>query len=353
MGNKVNNINSFSISIALTTYNGEKYLTEQLDSLAKQTCPPIELVICDDGSTDKTIEIIRYFAKTAQFEVRIYENKKNIGYVDNFFKVSKLCKGDWIAFCDQDDIWLPNKLEMVGSIITGNGNDDLLLISHSSEKVTKNLKFMGQRSPDFKKSEIIKQNQHYGLWVLHGFSCIVRRNLISEFDFSKRPRDFNSGKKQAHDVWVCMLTNALGNMYTIKEPLAYWRRHNTATTLSISDVEVPTLKSKIKNSQNFGSELYNFRAKVAKESSDTMKSLALDHEKNKKIYDSLMNASLLFDGLSENFSSREQLYLTKGFFKKSKYLVKFVFTGIYFGSKFHAFGFKSFLKDLHYVVFLR
>jgi hypothetical protein len=67
-----------------------------------------------------------------------------------------------------------------------------------------------------------------------GCLCTIGSRLISEFDCSKRPRDFNSGKKQAHDIWIFMLANALGNTYTIKEPLAYWRRHDEASTFFIS-----------------------------------------------------------------------------------------------------------------------
>lgn len=338
------------ISIAMATYNGEKYIQEQLDSIRCQTTQPDELVVCDDGSTDNTVAIITKFAKTVTFKVRIYENEINLGYVDNFFKAARLCEGKWISFCDQDDVWLPNKLEEVSKVISKKSKDNLLLIAHSAEKVTKNLELMGQRSPNFKRSEMIEKNKHYGLWVLHGFSCVIHSKLISEFDWTKRPSDFNSGKKQAHDVWICMLTNALGNMYTIKEPLVYWRRHNTATTLSISDVEVPSLKSKIKNSQNFGSELYNFRATVAKESSDTMKLLALDHKEDIDIYESLMKESMLFDKLSTHLTLRERLYVTKGFFTKLRYFIQMLINGVYFGNKFYAFGWKSFLKDLHYVV---
>lgn len=338
------------ISIAMATYNGEKYIQEQLDSLAQQSTLPYELVVCDDDSTDNTIEIITSFSKSAPFKVRIYENETNLGYVENFFKVANLCQGNWISFCDQDDVWLSNKLEKVSKVISEKRDDDLLLISHSAEKVTENLELMGQRSPNFKRSEIIGKNQNYGLWALPGFSCVVNRKLISEFDWTKRPSDFNSGKKQAHDVWVCMLVNALGNMYTIKESLVYWRRHNLAETLSISDIKLPTLKSKIKNSQNFGSEVYDFRATVAKESSYTMRLLALDHEKDRDIYNCFLEESILFDRLSDNLSKRKRLYVAKGFFRKLHYFMEMLKEGVYVGNKFYVFGWKSFLKDLHHTV---
>jgi glycosyltransferase involved in cell wall biosynthesis len=104
-----------SISVAMCTYNGAKYLREQLESIAAQTRLPTELVICDDRSTDSTLDIIRDFANTAPFPVRVHLNSVNLGgaakgITKNFEQASGLCTGVLIAFCDQDDVWLPQKL---------------------------------------------------------------------------------------------------------------------------------------------------------------------------------------------------------------------------------------------------
>lgn len=101
------------VSIAMATYNGAQYLREQLDSLAAQTRPPDELVVTDDGSTDSTLEILADFAKSAPFPVRLFENPINLGYNKNFEKAAKLCTGDIVFFCDQDDVWLPQKIDTV------------------------------------------------------------------------------------------------------------------------------------------------------------------------------------------------------------------------------------------------
>ena len=99
------------VSIALATYNGEPFLMEQLESLAQQTLLPAELVVSDDGSTDKTIEIVREFAAHAPFDVVVLEHGARLNYRLNFRRAAKHCSGDLIAFCDQDDVWVPNKLE--------------------------------------------------------------------------------------------------------------------------------------------------------------------------------------------------------------------------------------------------
>jgi len=103
------------ISIAMATYNGESFLAEQLDNLAKQTLKPLELVVCDDGSTDDTVAILEGFAALAPFPVSIHRNGTRLGHTENFLKAANLCSGKWIGFCDQDDVWLPNKLEVVAS----------------------------------------------------------------------------------------------------------------------------------------------------------------------------------------------------------------------------------------------
>ena len=99
------------ISVALCTYNGEQFLSRQLASIQQQTRTPDELVVCDDCSTDRTLEILQDFAASAAFPVRITQNDDNLGFVANFERAIQLCQGDLIALCDQDDIWYPTRLE--------------------------------------------------------------------------------------------------------------------------------------------------------------------------------------------------------------------------------------------------
>ena len=96
------------IDILLATYNGEKYLPELLSSLEQQTYTDWKLIIIDDCSKDKTIDILHSFKETSKHSVEIFINSKPVGCgKDNFFALAKKSTSDYIAFCDQDDVWLP------------------------------------------------------------------------------------------------------------------------------------------------------------------------------------------------------------------------------------------------------
>jgi glycosyltransferase involved in cell wall biosynthesis len=99
------------ISVALCMYQGSAWIQEQLASVAAQTRPPDEVVVCDDASHDDGCALVRAFAARAPFPVRLYENPGNLGFVKNFERAIGLCSGDVIALCDQDDVWAPEKLE--------------------------------------------------------------------------------------------------------------------------------------------------------------------------------------------------------------------------------------------------
>lgn len=101
------------ISVALCTYNGERYIREQLESILNQTMKVDEIVVCDDGSTDNTLPIIEGLAGTTDTAIHIHRNETNLGPAKNFQKAINLCSGDIIFLSDQDDIWVPEKVSTI------------------------------------------------------------------------------------------------------------------------------------------------------------------------------------------------------------------------------------------------
>jgi glycosyltransferase involved in cell wall biosynthesis len=100
------------ISIAMATYNGEKYLREQIDSILRQTYKDFEVIICDDCSTDSTWSILQKY-EDIDTRIHCYLNEINVGFRKNFEKAILLCRGEYIALSDQDDIWTDNHLELL------------------------------------------------------------------------------------------------------------------------------------------------------------------------------------------------------------------------------------------------
>lgn len=113
--------NDTFISITMATYNGEKFLEQQISSILNQTYTNFELIICDDCSTDKTKEILSNYAKK-DTRIKLHFNEKNLGFKQNFEKCISFVQGEYIAFCDQDDIWESYKLEVS---LQGIGTNDI------------------------------------------------------------------------------------------------------------------------------------------------------------------------------------------------------------------------------------
>ncbi len=117
-----------TISVVIATYNGEKYILKQLESLYMQKLRPDEVIICDDLSGDSTVEIVnKYIArKHLEDSWHVYVNEKKLGYSDNFFNAALKATGDYIFFCDQDDVWFENKISEMTAIMEKDKNIGLL-----------------------------------------------------------------------------------------------------------------------------------------------------------------------------------------------------------------------------------
>ena len=110
----------YKITTILCTYNGAAYIEQQLQSIIKQSQEVDEIIICDDGSTDKTLEIIATFMKYKPTKIQLYVNKETLRVNKNFEKALRLSTGDYIFFSDQDDIWETNKVELILKIFKEN-----------------------------------------------------------------------------------------------------------------------------------------------------------------------------------------------------------------------------------------
>ena len=211
-----------SISVAMATYNGARFLAEQLESIAQQTTLPHELVISDDGSTDNTLEIVKRFAVSAPFEVRILDKKSRLGFADNFLFAAENCVGEVIMFSDQDDVWLPSKLEVGLARILA---DESLLSMHQLTMTNRDL-YPGERWNQGIESDRTFEPLELDPWSGWGNTMMFRRELAAMVPRQERPRHPEAHRLLSHDTWLYVLAAALGRISHIAQPLILYRQHD-------------------------------------------------------------------------------------------------------------------------------
>jgi len=187
-----------TVSVALCTYNGARFLDAQLASLAAQTYRPLELVVCDDRSTDDTLAVLAKFASTAPFPVHIVQNEAQLGYKANFKKAARLCRGELVAFCDQDDVWSPAKLEACCERF---GDPDVVLVIHDAAVCDATGTPIGGTVYDGKLDVVLRAG-HFEPWSSAlGFTEVFRPSLL-DVDGVQAVVDHWSGTELAHDQLV-------------------------------------------------------------------------------------------------------------------------------------------------------
>lgn len=231
---------NFTVSIALCTYNGEKYISQQLDSYMVQTILPDEIVVCDDRSSDRTLQIIQDFAlRHPAIEWRIYQNEVNLKSIKNFEKAIGLCTRDIIFLCDQDDVWMPSKIEKMLHYFEKDTNA-LLLFSNA-----KLIDAYGKELDDT-------------LWSKWGFTEQIQKNWQSnKRAFFDLYRNFN----KVTGATLAFRATLKKNIFPIKLPENYW--HDTWFALNAAGLKglrflnEPTIFYRIHPEQQVGVEVKN------------------------------------------------------------------------------------------------
>ncbi|MCJ8327998.1 MAG: glycosyltransferase family 2 protein [Campylobacterales bacterium] len=221
------------VSIAMCTYNGERYLKEQLDSILNQSYKNIEIIICDDKSTDNTIEIIKNYLNKFD-NIKLFENKDNLGFVKNFEKVISLCKGEYISLCDQDDIWNLNKID----IFLNNIDDNLLIYTDA-----KLINGQGKELNEFLlkgKKNCVKGKCNKSLLFdncISGNTLMFKKDLLEHILPIPLNVDF-------HDKWIAFIASTYGSIVYYDKALISYRRYDEQVT-AVKKKKYKSLKEKI------------------------------------------------------------------------------------------------------------
>lgn len=233
-----------SISVALAVYNGEKFLPELLTSLESQTLKPGELIVVDDCSSDNSIKIIEKFVSS--FPKKIFRNEKNSGAVESFRKAVSLCSGEYIALCDQDDIWLPSKLLLAEEKIKKlDANKpavvftDLTVINERGEIVAPSFwKLRSSNPKNFSLKNILFGN------IITGCTTLFNKPMAEAL--SKMPANV-----MMHDHWLALIAYSFGTYGVICEPTVLFRSHTTNVTDKSNASFINNFIASFKNEEDY------------------------------------------------------------------------------------------------------
>lgn len=205
------------ISIALCTFNGAQFLCEQMDCLLEQDYPNLEIIAVDDGSTDNTLAILHDYAQR-DARVQVHQNASNLGYRCNFVKAFRLCRGNFIAPCDQDDIWSHNKLSKLHALI---GNHPMSF--SNSELVDEQGNPLNRSMADHRHLADISDPATFAFAnCVSGHAMLFTKQVLTAA-LPFPPNLF-------HDEWLAFTATTLGTIKYCPQTLVKYRQHNSAVT---------------------------------------------------------------------------------------------------------------------------
>lgn len=211
------------ISVVMCTYNGARFIREQLDSILNQTYPIYELIIQDDCSTDETVEIVKEYTSRDK-RIKLFINSTPLGFNYNFSSALFKASGDYIATSDQDDIWRVDKLQVLMHYINGR-----TLLFHNSYLFYESR----NKTVGLKNANNIIYNDLYLLLkpFVPGHECFFSRNILPLYkSIVERERNIS------YDTLLLLVAISLGKVQFVNEGLVYWRRHPKATSFNTSHI---------------------------------------------------------------------------------------------------------------------
>ncbi|TDA67423.1 glycosyltransferase family 2 protein [Sulfuricurvum sp. IAE1] len=206
-----------TVSVIIASYNGASYIRAQLESIAAQTLQPEEIIVQDDCSSDDTVEIVRSYL--SRLPIRLHVNPENLGYVRNFESALAKAQGEYIALCDQDDVWEPHKLE---TLVNAIGNKSLVysdsyLIDAQGKSIGKTLsqklrnRFIAASTP----LSFVYDN------CVSAHAMLLHRSLL--------PHLFPFPSRIHFDAWIAACAASAGGIAYVDEPLVGYRQHASNT----------------------------------------------------------------------------------------------------------------------------
>lgn len=283
------------VTVVMSTYNGEKYIRGQLQSLLDQEKTIDEVIICDDHSNDHTINIVKDFISSNSLSDtwKLQVNEKNLGWKKNFNDLLRLAKGEYIFLCDQDDVWLPDKTKNMVEIMKKNKKIEVLL-SNYIPKYEGNAPKRKEKMVNDNSVNKIEFGNHFMDVIRPGCTYCTRKRIINELQF------FDDGKFP-HDALLCRLSSIRDTLYLYNKETIIFRRHsdNTSTQAKTFNWRLETFKEK----KELCDQFKNYYINILKNEETDPKAILIE---NMRIY---------YLNLVVSYEQRKLVLLLKNLFK--------------------------------------
>lgn len=220
------------VSVALCTYNGAEFIDQQLRGIAAQTLLPAEIVISDDASNDDTLKVVKSelkiltkeFPEFSKVDVKVLENKSSLGVTKNFEQAMTSTNGSIIVLCDQDDLWLPNKIQRMVKELK---NPEIAFVFGDAELIDEDNKPLGHSLFD---ALALKPSEKEAIVGKDPVQVLIKRNIITGATSAVRRSVFDMAVPfpdgWVHDEWLAMVAAMTGKHFAVTEPLIGYRQHS-------------------------------------------------------------------------------------------------------------------------------
>lgn len=223
---KKNDNNKYSV--ALCTYNGNTYVLNQLQSIVYQTVTPNEIVVIDDDSDDNTYEIVKAFSQNIKtINWVIEKNEYNIGYVENFQLAIKKCSNETIFLSDQDDVWLPNKAQIILNKFETSKKCVLFTNASIVDEKCRDLNKSMFEQINFSTEDIKRfKTPAYQLSIILPRSIVTGATMAFRKSFILKTLPFPKSKNYIHDSWISTLASVYNELSFCEQSLIKYRQHD-------------------------------------------------------------------------------------------------------------------------------
>ena len=290
-----------SVSVALCTYNGERYLSQQIDSIINQSYPVSEIIVCDDCSTDKTIRLLEQYA--IQYPIiKIHRNHKQLGFKKNFEQAASLCTSEYVAFSDQDDVWSINHIQVLMDSI-----GDYFLSCGNSLFVDESMQSLGFTMCKVKDIRVLPKREEYLYPLLYNGNFFQGACMLVKREFLNMVFPIPEVCKY-HDSWIALSASILESITFTKDVINKYRQHSSSITTKAKKIYLPndiissTHKEGNLNIHDVLCDRYEIQSQNVKSILGTYKQYCMLCEKKKS-----------FESLKIRFMRYKEIYMTDSY----------------------------------------